>query len=46
MHEDPEGRKILDNALLDRFVVVDDHNYDDIRAMKDAAEKAGFTVIR
>lgn len=46
MHEDPEGRKILDDALLDRFVVVDDHNYDDIRAMKEAAEKASFTVIR
>jgi phosphonate transport system substrate-binding protein len=46
MHEDPEGRTILDDALLDRFVVVDDRNYDDIRAMKNAAEKAGFTVIR
>ena len=46
MHQDPEGRKILDDALLDRFVVVDDHNYDDIRAMKEAAEKAGFTVIQ
>lgn len=46
MHEDPEGRKILDEALIDRFVVVDDSNYDDIRSMKVAAEKAGFTTIR
>lgn len=46
MHEDPEGRKILDEALIDRFVVVDDTNYDDIRSMKVAAEKAGFTTIR
>jgi phosphonate transport system substrate-binding protein len=46
MHETPEGRKILDDALLERFALVDDSNYDDIRAMRKAAEKAGFTVIR
>ena len=46
MHEDPSGRKILDDALVDRFVLVDDKNYDDIRAMKEAAEKAGFTEIK
>ncbi|HEX2569976.1 MAG TPA: PhnD/SsuA/transferrin family substrate-binding protein [Polyangia bacterium] len=46
MHEDPEGRRILDEALLERFAIVDDKNYDDIRAMRNAAEKAGFTVIR
>jgi len=46
MHEDPEGRKLLDDALLDRFAAVDDSNYDDIRAMKTAAEKAGVTVLR
>ena len=46
MHEDPNGRTILDDALVDRFVVVDDKNYDDIRAMKEAAEKAGFTEIK
>ncbi|REG22606.1 phosphonate transport system substrate-binding protein [Archangium gephyra] len=46
MHEDPEGRKLLDEALLDRFSLVEDSNYDDIRSMKEAAEKAGFTVIR
>jgi phosphonate transport system substrate-binding protein len=46
MHEDPEGRRILDEALLERFTIVDDRNYDDIRAMKEAADKAGFTEIR
>ncbi len=46
MHEDPEGRKLLDEALLDRFTVVDDSNYDDIRSMREAADKAGFTHIR
>jgi phosphonate transport system substrate-binding protein len=46
MHEDPEGRKILDEALLERFTFVDDSNYDDIRSMREAADKAGFTHIR
>jgi phosphonate transport system substrate-binding protein len=46
MHEDPEGKKILDKALLARFVVVDESNYDDIRSMREAAEQAGFTVIK
>ncbi|HYO66448.1 MAG TPA: phosphate/phosphite/phosphonate ABC transporter substrate-binding protein [Archangium sp.] len=46
MHEEPQGRKLLDEALLDRFTLVEDSNYDDIRSMKVAAEKAGFTVIR
>jgi phosphonate transport system substrate-binding protein len=46
MHESPEGRKLLDAALLDRFAAVEDSNYDDIRAMKAAAEKAGVTVIQ
>jgi phosphonate transport system substrate-binding protein len=46
MHEDPEGKKILDSALLAKFVVVEDSNYDDVRAMKTAAEMAGYTVIK
>jgi phosphonate transport system substrate-binding protein len=46
MHEDPEGRQILDEALLDRFAIVDDGNYDDIRERKAAAEKAGFSRIQ
>lgn len=46
MHEDAEGRKILDEALLERFAVADDSNYDDIRAMMEAADKAGFKTIQ
>ncbi len=46
MNTDPEGRKILDEALVERFVKVDDSNYDDIRQMKKAAEKIGFNSIR
>lgn len=46
MHNDPIGREILDDALLDRFAIVGDRNYDDIRAMRAAAEKANFTVIK
>jgi phosphonate transport system substrate-binding protein len=46
MHEIPEGRKLLDELMVDRFVKVDDKNYDDIREMRAFAEKAGFDVIR
>ena len=42
MDEDPEGRGILKRALLQRFDPPDDHNYDDIRRMAEAARKAGF----
>ncbi len=33
MHEDPEGRKILDDMRIERFVEVPDQNYDAIREM-------------
>lgn len=46
MHEDPEGRSILDQALVDRFVVVADRSYDDIRAHRRAAEAAGFQTLQ
>lgn len=42
MHEDPEGRAILDAALIDRFLPPDDSNFDDIRRMQAAARTAGF----
>jgi hypothetical protein len=42
MHRDPEGRKILKQALMLRFDPPDDHNYDDIRKMEKAAQDAGF----
>jgi phosphonate transport system substrate-binding protein len=46
MNADPAGRKILDTALVDKFVVVDDHNFDDIREMKRKAEQAGYLTIK
>lgn len=46
MKDDPQGTAILDEALVDRFEVVDDSNYDDIRRMKKLAEDAGFWEIK
>jgi len=46
MAQDPEGRKILDEALVARFEAVDDRNYDDIRHMKKTAADAGFESIK
>lgn len=34
MHEDPEGKKILDHLLIDRFEDGKDSNYNSIREMK------------
>jgi phosphate/phosphite/phosphonate ABC transporter binding protein len=45
MHEDPEGRKILDAAFVEKFVAVDDGNYDDIRRMEQRAKQAGVSTI-
>jgi len=42
MHHDPEGRRILQKALILRFDLPDDKNYDDIRMMEQAAKKSGF----
>jgi phosphonate transport system substrate-binding protein len=46
MHDDPEGRSILDQALIKRFVRVDDSNYDDVRARKSSADAAGFHLLK
>jgi phosphonate transport system substrate-binding protein len=46
MHEDPEGRRILDQALVERFVRVDDTHYDDIRERKNRAEAVGFQHLK
>lgn len=46
MHEDAEGRRTLDEALVDRFVDVGDDIYDDIRRMKREAEHSGFPSIK
>jgi phosphonate transport system substrate-binding protein len=45
MHEDPIGRAILDKALLERFVEVQDSNYDDIRRMRSEALSAGIQTF-
>lgn len=46
MKNDPAGRAILEKALVDRFVVVDDSNYDGIRKMRKQAQDSGYMVIR
>ena len=45
MKNDPVGKKILESALVDRFVVVDDSNYDGIRKMKQQAQDSGYQAI-
>lgn len=44
--DSPHGRRILDNGLIERWVPVGPADYDDIRAMVDACEAAGFMEIR
>jgi hypothetical protein len=34
MHEDSKGREVLAAMMIDRFIVLDDHDYDSIREMK------------
>lgn len=46
MKADPVGRAILDKALLDRFTIVDDSNYNGIRKLLKQAEDSGYRVIR
>jgi phosphonate transport system substrate-binding protein len=46
MHQDEQGRRILDEALVDRFVAVTDADYDPLRAMSKRAEDSGFMVIK
>ena len=46
MHEDAEGRAILTDGLMVRFVRVQDTDYDLIRAMVARAITAGFLELR
>ncbi|HEU4895146.1 MAG TPA: PhnD/SsuA/transferrin family substrate-binding protein [Acidimicrobiia bacterium] len=39
-------RPVLDHGLIDRFTAVGPEDYDDIRSMLDACERAGYMVIR
>ncbi|GAB4484419.1 MAG: phosphate/phosphite/phosphonate ABC transporter substrate-binding protein [Thermodesulfovibrionales bacterium] len=38
-HLDPDGRKILDGMMIEKFVVISDSAYDSIRAMKDWVDR-------
>lgn len=46
MKDDPQGRLILDKALVDRFEIANDSNYDGIRMMKEQALKTGYLKIK
>jgi phosphonate transport system substrate-binding protein len=43
--DDPTARTALDHGLIDRFTVIDDGAYDDIRAMLAVIEAAGWTSL-
>jgi phosphonate transport system substrate-binding protein len=43
MHEDSEGKSILSEGLLARFVAVHDADYDDIRRKALSAEEVQFS---
>jgi ABC-type phosphate/phosphonate transport system substrate-binding protein len=46
MADDEEARRSLAHGFVERFVAVTDADYDDIRAMLEAAEAAGFMTLR
>jgi ABC-type phosphate/phosphonate transport system substrate-binding protein len=46
MHHEPEGRAILAQGLIARFVRVQDPDYDPIREMVRRAVAAGFLTLR
>lgn len=45
-HEDPAGRAILAEGLMERFVAVEDSDYHPVREMARRAEAAGFLSLR
>ncbi len=46
MHHDPAVRAALDRGFIERYVAVDDADYDDIRQMLAACEQAAFLTLR
>lgn len=46
MHHDPALAETLRQGFIERFVPVTDTDYDDIRAMLDTCEAAGFLTLR
>ncbi|MEX2624739.1 MAG: PhnD/SsuA/transferrin family substrate-binding protein [Acidimicrobiia bacterium] len=45
-HRTDRGREVLDLGLVEKWVPMEPSDYDDIRAMVDACESAGFMEIR
>ena len=45
MAEDPEAKDLLDQNFIERFVPIDDSDYDDVRRMSRATESAGFESL-
>lgn len=46
MHQDSEASEQLDHGFIERFVGMEDSDYDDIRAMLAACERADFLTLR
>jgi phosphonate transport system substrate-binding protein len=46
MHHEPDARAQLDRGFIDRFVAVQDSDYDDIRDMLKVCERANFLTLR
>ena len=46
MNNDPLGKQILEEALVDRFAVVDDNNYNGIREMQKLSEDNNYQTIK
>lgn len=46
LHQDPQARDRLSDGQVDRFVAVGPDSYDDIRAMLDACQTAGFMTLK
>lgn len=45
MKDDSAGKVILNKVLIDRFIIVEDSNYDSIRQMKKLAQDSDYLVI-
>lgn len=46
MHQDEVGRRILDKAYLQKFIEVEDSNYDDVRKWHQMAVDNNFMEIK
>jgi phosphonate transport system substrate-binding protein len=46
LNNDAEARQLYAQGFIERFVPVTDGDYDDLRAMRSACERAGFLILR